>query len=127
MHAPSISASSLTNIRSAVSASHRLNLISAAPRGSPLTTHLPFLQTDVNLSISCIDRSHLRNEDYGCWLYSEGCFGSCGCGVVILAARLNEPSVVPNAFHVVLYNVMVSELALMNSLWIHHLVCDTTE
>ena len=40
---------------------------------------------------------------------------------------LMSHAVVPNAFHVLLYNFMASVLGLMRSLRIHYLVCDATE
>ena len=40
--------------------------------------------------------------------------------------ELMSHAVVPNACHVLLYNVMVSELGLISSVHIHYLVCDIT-
>ena len=39
---------------------------------------------------------------------------------------LMSHAVVPNACHVLLYNVMASDLGLISSLHIHYLVCDIT-
>ena len=40
---------------------------------------------------------------------------------------LMSHAVVPNAFHVLLYDFMISELGLMSSLRVHYLVCNPTE
>ena len=40
--------------------------------------------------------------------------------------ELMSHAVVPNTCHVLLYNVMVSDLGLISSLHIHYLICDIT-
>ena len=53
-------------------------------------------------------------------------------GVVVVAFSIWLPglmshAVVANAFHVLLYNVVVNQLSLIRSLPVHYLFCDATE